>query len=293
MTRDPFFGSLFKNFPLELINKIVTSDKRTFFSISFFKVSILCRSCKTNGHFSQDQWFKPTNGPKYKQLADHIASLISSGKINEGNQLPAEREFAEIANVSRVTIRQTISLLARKNFVVQRRGAGSFVQSRAQYLNEPLRPQTMNFAIDRSKCQFQGKQVTQPNQDEAQSLDLITSGKIIRFRYLCNNTQGPYAIETVSISENFIRNLGLMIPQQCVFKFLTDNGLQPTRMTQKVTAAIASGTIAKSLGIKTGSPVLLISQTGYLANGQPVKFSNGYYRSDTFNFVSELKLDVS
>ena len=45
---------------------------------------------------------------------------------------------------------------------------------------------------------------------------------------------------------------------------------------------------AALLGVPTGSPVLYIQRIAYLADGRGVEFTRSYYRSDTYEFVSEV-----
>ena len=45
---------------------------------------------------------------------------------------------------------------------------------------------------------------------------------------------------------------------------------------------------AALLGVPPGSPVLYIQRIAYLADGRGVEFTRSYYRSDTYEFVSEV-----
>ena len=40
-----------------------------------------------------------------------------------------------------------------------------------------------------------------------------------------------------------------------------------------------------------GAAVLQIDRTAYLDTGRPVEFTRGVYRSDLYDFVTELRLD--
>ncbi|MGH2616544.1 MAG: GntR family transcriptional regulator, partial [Thermomicrobiales bacterium] len=65
--------------------------------------------------------------PLYYQLAAAIRERIRSGSLTPGDQLPAERELAERAGISRMTARQALADLARGGDVVARHGVGTFV----------------------------------------------------------------------------------------------------------------------------------------------------------------------
>ena len=74
-----------------------------------------------------EHWYRVGRGPRYQQLHRYLLDQIASGRISENTQLPPERSLAELADVSRVTVRQAISQLVSDGVVEQRRGAGSFV----------------------------------------------------------------------------------------------------------------------------------------------------------------------
>lgn len=63
----------------------------------------------------------------YKQIANQIQDLIDQGKLKHGDQLPPERELAEIFKVSRHPVREAIRTLEQKNILRSRVGSGTYV----------------------------------------------------------------------------------------------------------------------------------------------------------------------
>jgi GntR family transcriptional regulator, hexuronate regulon transcriptional repressor len=66
-------------------------------------------------------------GRLYKRVADDLRAAILSGRYPAGRRLPAERELAEMFNVSRPTVREAIIALELQHLVEVRVGAGVFV----------------------------------------------------------------------------------------------------------------------------------------------------------------------
>lgn len=64
-----------------------------------------------------------------ESLAKRIKRQISSGKLNAGEKLPAEREMARLYNTSRVSVREAYRSLEELGLLVIRRGAdgGAFI----------------------------------------------------------------------------------------------------------------------------------------------------------------------
>lgn len=63
------------------------------------------------------------------RITDRILHLIRTKKLNPGDQLPPERDLAEIMQVSRASLRESIRSLAMVNILEMRQGSGTFVSS--------------------------------------------------------------------------------------------------------------------------------------------------------------------
>ncbi len=66
-------------------------------------------------------------GRLYKRVADELRAAILAGQYPAGRRLPAERELAEMFNVSRPTVREAVIALELQSLVEVRVGAGVFV----------------------------------------------------------------------------------------------------------------------------------------------------------------------
>jgi GntR family transcriptional repressor for pyruvate dehydrogenase complex len=63
----------------------------------------------------------------YQQIATQIQDLIENGKLKHGDQLPPERELADIFQVSRHPVREAIRTLEQKNILHSKVGSGTYV----------------------------------------------------------------------------------------------------------------------------------------------------------------------
>jgi GntR family transcriptional regulator len=69
--------------------------------------------------------------PLYRQLADHFESEISSGRLKPGDRLESEGLLIYRFQVSRITVRQAVAELVRKQLLVRKQGKGTFVTAPA------------------------------------------------------------------------------------------------------------------------------------------------------------------
>ena len=66
---------------------------------------------------------------KYQNVYSQIRDFISSDKWPPGETIPSENELVDYFNVSRITIRSALSLLADDGLIVRKRGKGTVVTS--------------------------------------------------------------------------------------------------------------------------------------------------------------------
>lgn len=65
--------------------------------------------------------------PLYERIYLEILNDIKSGKYKTGVRLPSEKELCETYNVSRITGKKAMDMLAERNVIVRMPGKGSFV----------------------------------------------------------------------------------------------------------------------------------------------------------------------
>ncbi len=64
----------------------------------------------------------------YLDVYDKILKLINEGVYPVGSKLPAELELSKMMNVSRMTLRQALSLLQEDGYIVTIHGQGNFIK---------------------------------------------------------------------------------------------------------------------------------------------------------------------
>ncbi len=240
------------------------------------------------------KWHRKGGGPRYLQLARHISDLIRAKEIPAGDQLPSERELAELTGMSRVTVRNAIAELVATDMVEQRRGAGSFVREQGEKFEQSL-SSLVSFT---ENLQARGIQSTsrvllkglfRPTPTETTILGLSPVQQVARVHRLRSGDGVPMALEHSSLPGDILPRPDKI--NRSLYEVLRARGTAPVRAIQRVTAINASAPVAELLQLAEGTAVLQIERTAYLATGRAIEFTSGVYRSDVYDFVSELKLD--
>lgn len=64
----------------------------------------------------------------YEEIVRQVEGLIANGSLGPGDRLPSERDLAEQFGVSRVTVRQALSVLQAMGLIDSRVGNGTFAR---------------------------------------------------------------------------------------------------------------------------------------------------------------------
>ncbi len=242
---------------------------------------------------AQESWCLPNGGPRYLQLGRHLAQAIGDGVLGPETSLPSEREMAEIAQLSRVTIRKAIEVLVNENLVVQRHGSGTFVAARVQKLEHSLSRLT-SFTEDllrrgkSSSSDVLDAGFFDPSPEEIVTLGLRSSEKVARVVRLRRADGVPLAIEHSSLPPDILPNPGEVTTS--LYEVLDGLGVRPVRAIQRISATKLTAAQAGQLGAEVSDPALKIARTGYLQTGRVIEYSVGTYRGDAYDFVAEMQV---
>ena len=89
-------------------------------------------------------------GPLYVKLRRVLEDAIESGVIGHGEALPTERDIAERAALSRVTVRKAVDDLVSDGRLIRRQGSGTFVAAPVSKVRQPL-SQLTSFSEDMAR----------------------------------------------------------------------------------------------------------------------------------------------
>jgi GntR family transcriptional regulator len=235
----------------------------------------------------------PIGGPLYLQLRRWIEDAIKRGTINPGDALPSERDLAQRADVSRVTVRKAVQQLVHDGVLVQRQGSGTFVAPETQRVEQSL-SQLTSFTEDMARrgmavrAEWLERGLYTPSPEETVVLGLGAGEQVARVSRLRLTGEMPLAIERASISATLLPEP--MAVGDSLYRYLDRFGTRPVRAIQRIRAANIAEGDAHLLQVPVGSAGLHIERVSYLGTGRVVEFTRSIYRGDTYDFVAELRL---
>jgi len=231
--------------------------------------------------------------PLYYQVKEDLLGKISSGVFKVGEAIPPEQELQEMYKVSRITIRRAIQELVLEGFLKTRQGLGTFVsrpkvKQNLNYITSwaetmtgrGMRPETKSILITEEKAPlFVAKQLGINPGDKVH--------KVERLRYA---EEEPVCIMTNYLHPGVTPGLvqeGLM--GESLYETLEKRyNVKIARAVETVEATAARAKESKLLGVRRGSPLLVVTRVTYDENDRPFEVVIASNRADKYAYTVNL-----
>ncbi|HML21963.1 MAG TPA: GntR family transcriptional regulator [Aggregatilinea sp.] len=233
--------------------------------------------------------------PLYIQLKEHLRQQIENGSYAPGSRLPSERELADTFQVSRMTARQAIRLLATDGFISAHVGKGTFVlKPRIDQelllltsFTEDIRQRGMT---PRSRIIRAG--IERANQEEAEQLKVSEGAEVIMLSRVRLADEDPIAWEICTINHRMCpgildrHNFG----QDSLYQVMRDEyGIRLLWADQLISARMPSREEREALDLDTKTPVLSLTRVTYTDHDQPAEYVRSVYRCDRYQLRTILR----
>jgi GntR family transcriptional regulator len=229
--------------------------------------------------------------PRYYRISNLLRNQIVNGVYKKGEPIPTEKQLSDDFGVSRVTIRQSLSLLEQQGMIVKKQGIGTFVSE-----DVTIQPIVFTGYIEDIMFQQINTKVV-----DMKIKEVAPSIAICRNLHLPNNAivtkverVRHFEEQVISYVENFFpQHVASYIKEEDVkkhsfVKLLDKYGFVQEKATQNISATAASPEIAKKLEIPINSPVLFSEIIIYSKNNEPLTLVHVYNRSDRYQYTVKL-----
>lgn len=230
--------------------------------------------------------------PKYLRIHSALRDRITSGRWPADSPLPSQRDLASEFNVSIMTLRQALQLLADDGLIDTRHGSGTYVASRYAYGLGHLR----SFAADLAA---QGAQVTTrllaadtvPAPDDV-GARLGVAGQVLRLRRLRLADGRPVIVQTSYLPAQLAAALDPAdLCRRGLYTVLAEHGRAVGRTSETITPATLSARDAHDLGRPEASPALLSHQVSFTTADLPVVDDHALLAGDSVAITANRAAD--
>lgn len=224
---------------------------------------------------------------KYEEIANELRRRITESEYAEGEMLPDQIALAKEFNVSRMTLKKAIDIIAMEGLVFRKRGVGTFVLKSALWNTSDskiddytgLSKQFPNKKVESKIILFD---IVFPSK-ELQSLLMIEENDpvyhIKRLRIIDNK---PYILENTYFVAGLVQQLTEETIYASIYEYIQQTlGLKIGGAYRKIHADLPNELDLLELNCTEGTPVLEVEQVVYLTNGTPFEYSTSRSRYDT------------
>jgi GntR family transcriptional regulator len=230
---------------------------------------------------------------KAKQVYLVLRDRILSGAVAFGAKLPNENELAENHGVSRVTVRRALGELARERLIERRRSAGT----RVTYRPSPA-PMIADISGVLANLAEMGRRTTV----RLLSLDYVpaegvvaqslgaASDQLLQRSVRVRSVDGlPFSYLTTHVPENIsVTFTRQELASRPLLELLERAGVKVEHARQRISAGLATSSVAEALGLRTGSPLIELVRVVYDQAGRGVEHLHALYRPDRYAFEIDL-----
>jgi GntR family transcriptional regulator len=227
-----------------------------------------------------------TEEPRYRVVADDLERRIASGELAVGHRIPGENELAQRFTVSRVTVRAALAVLERKELVVRRPGAGTFVAA-------PRRLQHDLAVIENLFGQFarQGVRTERRTLEfgwaavDAGAARALGYAEAMQLKRLWLADGRPFAITESYLHPDTRGVSRAKAARTPAYAMLEQLGHHVARADLTVHAERAGRQVARALRLSAGMPVLVLQRTSFSRAGEPLEHTTCFARADAIEFA--------
>lgn len=228
---------------------------------------------------------------KYEEIASILRQRINNGTYSEGEKLPDQVALAQEFDVSRMTLKKSLDILAMEGLLFRKRGVGTFVIKSAlwngedskvdeytglskQFPNKNVKSKIITFDIQFPPEKIKAFLMLEDNQPVYY---------IERLRIIDDN---PYILEKTYFVTDIIRNLTEDAIHHSIYDYITNTlGLRIGGAYRKIHADVSNELDQRELLCDEHTPILEVEQVVYLPNGTPFEYSTSRSRYDTRSYT--------
>lgn len=233
-------------------------------------------------------------GPQYLALRDQIALNIELGNVPPGAKLPSERQLQNRTGTARGTIREALFQLEAEGLIYRRDRSGWYVSPPA-ITYEPMRwAGFMTYVTEQGRTPntetLSKESISAPS--SVADIFRIAPGATLHMIRRRRSIDGrPVLVERIIVDPALAPDLLKHSLDGSLTHILTTHyGVVVARNRVDMRPCALVKDAAETLGVKSGTPGLLVVRTSLDASGHVVEYDEEYWRHDAIRVHVDLNV---
>lgn len=229
--------------------------------------------------------------PLYFQLEELLLKRLEEGLYSPGHPMPTEEQLEAEFGVSRTTVRQAVARLALAGKVTRIPGKGTFVTEHRR-----VRPGLRSVLEDSVAPKLTIDEKTIVAREEspppriAEVLAIGKAEQVIHLQRVRLVDGEPLCLYDSFLPARLVPNLHQSaLVDASLYKTLeTVYGLTLSDGEEEIEPGLATAHQASLMGVRLGSPVLVMRRVTFLSNREPIECTTGILCGGRYRYVIQL-----
>lgn len=226
---------------------------------------------------------------KYQMIYHEISNQIKNGEIKPNTYLPSENDLMKYYQVSRDTIRKSLSLLLHNGYIQKNKGKGSLVLD-LNRINFPVSGITSFREIEKT---MHGKVDTIVNifyegkvSDDIKEHLYMEDGNMYHVERIRSIDNEKVILDIDYLNADVIKGLTLEHAQKSIYEYIEKElGLKISFARKEIVVEKASKKEKKMLDMKEYDLLVVVKSYTYLEDATLFQYTISKHRPDKFRFV--------
>lgn len=231
--------------------------------------------------------------PLYINLEKTLRNRILAGKYKPYDSFPTENQLCQEFGVSRITVRQAMTMLESDNLIRREQGRGSFVtglKGDEFRLSLAGRVDDLSELSAKTTLKLISKKLMTAKTELVQDMNLDAEAKVYLFEGIRFLYDECHAFVQVYLPEE----IGRIIPLEdfdgalLIERVEKELGEKVARVQQYISASVADNRIANLIRVKKGHPLLIIKRIYFSESGRCLETGITSFPGDAYRNMADL-----
>ena len=225
------------------------------------------------------------SSPLYMWVASLLRDQIEAGHLDPHGSVPSERVLSERYDISRMTARHAVETLMLEGYVYRSPRRGTFVAEPRLRFSVGSFTRIMTEGDHMPGTEVLAASTLDPDPLISKMLDIPAGGRVHLLQRLRMAKGEPIAIENIHVSAERFPDLLEYDLTGSLWELLRSRyDVHPMKADARVVAVTLDRFEAETLGVKPGSPAIVLTRTVFSAEDEIVELARDVYRGDRTEF---------